>query len=94
MKKLKISVSVLAFVGLAVLNFTQSESCFVKKSLASSSSGSSISSSTGVIDHGDDPSLECPVWRKTYHFGTGSTGLDCESEGKIKCRSGKCPHEV
>ena len=44
MKKLKISVGILAFVGLAVLNFTQSESCFVSKALASSSGSSSNSS--------------------------------------------------
>lgn len=50
MNKLKLSVGVLAFVGLAALNFTQSESCFVSKALASSSSGvSGGSGSSGGI---------------------------------------------
>lgn len=34
MNKLKLSVGVLAFIGLAALNFTQSESCFVNMALA------------------------------------------------------------
>ena len=60
MKKIKLSVGVLAFIGLAALNFTQSESCLVSRSLAantccndtitssddSSSSSTSTSSST------------------------------------------------
>lgn len=41
MNKLKLSVGILAFVGLAALNFTQSESCFVSKALASSSGSTS-----------------------------------------------------
>ena len=117
MKKLRITVGFLAFIGLATLNFTQSESNFVSKALASSSSdddgdsdshldwsysdltytesySSSMSSSAGKIDHGDNPSVKCPVWKKTYHLGTGNTGVDCESTGNIKCIPGKCPHET
>lgn len=41
MNRFKTSVGIFAFVGLAVINFTQSESNFVSKALASSSSGSS-----------------------------------------------------
>lgn len=37
MKKIKFSVGVLAFMGLAVINFTQSERNFVSKSFASGS---------------------------------------------------------
>ena len=64
MKKIKLSVGVLAFMGLAALNFTQSESCLVSKSLAantccndtittsddSSSTSSSSTSSTSSTD--------------------------------------------
>lgn len=35
MKKVRLSVGFIALVGLALLNFTQSESCFVSKALAS-----------------------------------------------------------
>jgi len=45
MNKIKLSVGALAFVGLAMLNFTQSESCFVSKALASGGSVSSGSHS-------------------------------------------------
>lgn len=44
MKKIKFSVGVLAFMGLAAINFTQSESCFVSKALASTSNSSGIRS--------------------------------------------------
>lgn len=47
MNKLKLFVGVLAFVGLAALNFTQSETSFVSMALASSSSASSGSGSSG-----------------------------------------------
>lgn len=43
MKKIKFSVGVLAFMGLAVLNFTQSESSFLSKAIASSSNSNSSS---------------------------------------------------
>lgn len=42
MKKIKFSVGVLAFMGLAAINFTQSESCFISKAQASSSTSSSF----------------------------------------------------
>ena len=42
MKKIKFSVGVLAFMGLVAINFTQSESCFVSKALASTSNSSGI----------------------------------------------------
>ncbi len=48
MNKLKLSVGVLAFVGLAVLNFTQSERGFISQAFASSSySGNTGGGSTG-----------------------------------------------
>lgn len=43
MRKFKWMVGFLAFVGLAVLNFTQSESSFVSKAMASSGDSSDIS---------------------------------------------------
>lgn len=43
MNKLKLSVGVLAFVGLATLNFTQSESSFVTKAYAEKSDSISFS---------------------------------------------------
>lgn len=46
MKKIQKFVGLLAFVGLAVLNFTQSENSIISKSLASSGSSSSTSSSS------------------------------------------------
>ena len=99
MKKTKLLVGILAFIGLAAINFTQSESSFLSKAIASSSSTSgssssgSTSSSSSNVNHGTNPSLTCPVWTKTYHLGTGNTGVDCQSGGTIKCISGKCPHE-
>lgn len=45
MSKNRLTVGIIAFVGLAALNFTQSESCLVSKALASS--GDSYSSSSG-----------------------------------------------
>lgn len=45
MKKTKLSVGILAFMGLAAINFTQSENCFLSKAMASSSSSSSSSTS-------------------------------------------------
>lgn len=36
MKKFKLSIGILAFVGLAVLNFTKSETTFAQKAMASS----------------------------------------------------------
>ena len=40
MKKTKLSVGILAFIGLAAINFTQSENYFLSKAVASSSSTS------------------------------------------------------
>lgn len=45
MKKIKLSIGILAFVGLAVLNFTKSETTFVQKAMASSTDGSTTFSS-------------------------------------------------
>lgn len=79
MKKVKISVGILAFVGLAVLNFTQSESCFVSKALASSSSGSgSYTSSNTNSSSTDDPYFigwnklgeeSCPITKVNLEIG-------------------------
>ena len=56
MKKIKLTIGVFAFTGLAVLNFTQSESCLVNKAIASSSNetGSSSTSDLGLSST-DDP---------------------------------------
>ena len=58
MKKIKLSVGILTFMGLAALNFTQSESCLVSESHAANtccndtitSSGDSSSSSSTSTD--------------------------------------------
>lgn len=56
MNKFKLSVGIFAFVGLAAINFTQSESNFVSKALASSSSGSSSNTSSNTnSSSSDDP---------------------------------------
>lgn len=44
MKKFKLSIGILAFVGLAVLNFTKSETTFAQKAMASSTDGSTTAS--------------------------------------------------
>lgn len=76
MKKIKLSIGILAFVGLAVLNFTKSETTFVQKAMASSACCSSCNSSctcgcmSSSITSSDDPnyayaakltSENCPI---------------------------------
>lgn len=46
MKKTKLLVGILAFIGLAAINFTQSENYFLSKAVASSSSSSTSSTSS------------------------------------------------
>ena len=46
MKKNKLSIGILAFVGLAVLNFTKSETTFAQKAMASSTDGSTTASTS------------------------------------------------
>lgn len=65
MNKLKLSVGVLAFVGLATLNFTQSESCFVSKALAS---GDAVSGS----EHASVESIWESQWN-SYNSGSDSS---------------------
>lgn len=76
MKKLKISVAFLAFMGLAALNFTQSERCFVSKALASSSNSSSSDIVSTVI------SWISSTWDEA-HTKKCST-RDCEIETEIE----------
>ena len=45
MNKVKFSIGVIAFAGLALLNFTQSENTFITNSQASTTSGGGSSSS-------------------------------------------------
>lgn len=82
MKKIKLSVGLLAFMGLAMLNYTQSESCIINNALASSdgesfsfsfsfSSSSSSSSSDEwyfASDHMLDPQ-SCEI--KRYNPDSG-----------------------
>lgn len=63
MNKLKLSVGVLAFVGLAALNFTQSESCFVSKALASG----------GVISSSAHASVES-MWESQWDSYSSNSG--------------------
>ena len=79
MKKLKLSVGVLAFMGLAVLNFTQSESCFVSKALAS---GGAVSSSA----HASVESMWESQWNSYYSssdIGSGLNNSDSTSGGGL-----------
>lgn len=99
MKKVKVFVGILAFMGLAVLNYTQSERSFISKALASSD-GDSSNSSAPVFDHTEgrgytDP--RCPIWAVTYSFETDPKGevsaqIYCTSGGVHKCLNYRCPH--
>lgn len=73
----------------ALANYGIGENSF---SLVAVGDSNSNSNSNGNGGHGTNPSWTCPVWKVTYHFGTGNVGKDCESEGTIKCIPGKCPH--
>ena len=69
MKKLKISVGILAFMGLAVLNFTQSERGFVLNSRAQTSSSfwSYLSSGCSFVSsYVSDKNYDCSTEDCTY----------------------------
>ena len=77
MNKIKLSVGALAFVGLAMLNFTQSESCFVSKALASGGSvssgshsnyGSSSTSSSSTSFSSSSSGFDDPNLKKEYEL--------------------------
>lgn len=99
MKKIKFSVGVLAFMGLAAINFTQSESCFVSKALASSSNNSSVSGGSGNFDDlwssveswWDSKTWECAPYtckRETkIDVVVGGMTVTTEREG-TECRKG------
>ena len=67
MRKVKLFVGFIALMGLAVLNFTQSESCFVSKALAS---GGAVGSST----HASDESMWESQWDSYNLSSTSSLG--------------------
>ena len=68
MKKIKLSVGVLAFIGLAALNFTQSESCLVSKSHAANTCCNDTITSSDVST-------------STSSTSTSSTSSDNSSSG-------------
>ena len=75
---MRLSVGMLAFVGLATLNFTQSEGCFLSKALASSGA---ISSSA----HASDESMWESQWNSynsSSDISSGITGSD-SSGGEV-----------
>ena len=90
MNKLKLSVGVLAFVGLAALNFTQSESCFVSKALASG----------GVISSPAHASVES-MWESQWNSynsgwdhslsGTGSSSSSGQEINHGTSADTRCP---
>ena len=100
MKKIKFSVGVLAFMGLAVLNFTQSESSFLSKAMASSSSTSG-SSSSGSPSSSSSSSNPCCHWydifdncnqKKTVEE---NVLVDCKITTTIyESESGECQTEI
>lgn len=69
MKKTKLLVGIFAFVGLAALNFTQSENCLVNKAFASSSDSSSSSTSTSSSSTSSSSS--------NYAYAQKLSSLDC-----------------
>mgnify|MGYP003290308535 CR=1 FL=1 len=77
MKKTKLSVGILAFIGLAAINFTQSENCFLSKAMASSSSSSSSSTSISSTSSANE------------EWGYNPTCIPCnfpiESKTQITC---------
>ena len=83
MKKFKIVVGFFAFMGLAVLNFTQSESSFVSKSQASSSSGSSGGFWSSVESYWDSKTHRCE--EEDCHLNLGLWTWDGKYE---KCVDG------
>lgn len=92
MNKFKLSVGIFAFVGLAAINFTQSESNFVNMALASSSdssSSSSSSSSTAFEEWGYDPTCapcSSPVEYKTQVI----CGSIKRGEKELYCMNSDC----
>ena len=78
MKKLKISVGILAFMGLATLNFTQSESSFVSKALASSSSGSSSDIVSTIC------SWISSTWGEAHTQKCNTRNCECETEIEVE----------
>ena len=66
---MRFSVGMLAFVGLATLNFTQSEGCFLNKALASSGA---ISSSA----HASDESMWESQWNSYNSSSDVSSGIN------------------
>ena len=107
MSKTKLCLGMVSFAMLSILNFTQSDQNFLQNTLASSGKCSSCNSSctcgcissssahAAPINHGYNADLRCPVWKITYHLGTGNTGRDCETGGEYKCiPTGVCPHGV
>jgi hypothetical protein len=59
MKKIKFSVGVLAFMGLAAINFTQSESRFISKAFASTYYSDYSYSETYVSTTSSEPKKKC-----------------------------------
>ena len=107
MKKFRLALGTFAFVSLTVLNFTQSECCFVNGSLASSdesssdeTSSTSTTSTSSSVDHTQGSGLAnkyCPIWNVSYTINgslTPSTSVTCSTGGKYKCEAGTCPHGV
>ena len=108
MKKIKLSIGILAFVGLAVLNFTKSETTFVQKAMASSACYSFCNSSCTCgcmssnpstapnIDHtGGLANKFCPIWNVSFttNVGTSSSiSVTCSTRGEWQCEKGTCPH--
>lgn len=78
MKKLKISVGILAFMGLATLNFTQSESSFVSKALASSSNSSSSDIVSTVI------SWISSTWGEAHTQKCNTRNCEIETEIEVE----------
>ncbi len=81
MKKFKLSIGILAFVGLAVLNFTKSETTFVQKAMANGTSVSSIWSSivnytTDLINSFTEKKYDCDVIECLFYPYSDPYNLD------------------
>lgn len=75
----RLLIGILAFAGLTVLNFTQSETCFVNKALASSSS---------VSSDGDESSSGSTSSTTSSTTSNSTSSSSSSSSSKPYCHSG------
>ncbi len=102
MKKIKLSVGVLAFMGLAALNFTQSESCLVSKSLAANtccndtittSDDSSSSSTDTTTNTSTSTSTNTSTDTSTNDLSSGNSSSSSGEKNEWGCEQKKCKYK-